>query len=127
MDPRKDQARRLELIFERLRLQHEIEEVDNRRRAQRRSWSVPLTVTLLEHVATGGSKREVDVVTHDISPGGFSFIHNGFVHVGTEVATLLTMLPDRPKVMGVVRNCIHLANSMHRVGVQFIQVARSQE
>lgn len=90
------------------------------REHERHSWTVSLSLTLIERSTAGARERHLDVVTHDISRGGFSFVARCYVHPGTVVSARVEALPNRPVLRGVVRNCAHIRGSDHRVGVQFL-------
>ncbi len=91
---------------------------DNRRH-ERYAWTVPLSLTIEETGDSGVDSREVVVTTHDISLGGFAFIARSYVHPGSVISARFDTLPGKPRLVGVVRNCIHLSGALHRVGVQF--------
>lgn len=93
--------------------------VPNQRRAERHPWVTSLTVMLEE---TPGKWRTVEVTSHDISTGGFSFVYRQFTHVGTNVRVNINCLPGRPILDGAVRSCVYIGGHHHRIGVQF-QVA----
>ncbi len=90
------------------------------RTGRRHPWCIPLTLEI-EEVRPGGTRRRhVEVTTHDICTGGFAFIFNQFVHPETIVRARFESLPTRPYLTGVVRNCVHLSGTQHRVGVEFV-------
>jgi len=92
----------------------------NRRRSERKAWVVDLEVWLHETSTGDGVETCLRVTTRDLSTGGLSFIARRFVHPGTHMRTCFTALPTKPTVWGLVRNCVHLSGSFHRVGVQFV-------
>ncbi|MGE3181609.1 MAG: PilZ domain-containing protein [Phycisphaerae bacterium] len=81
----------------------------------RHAWCVKLSIQLLE--PTGTLKQEV--TTCDLSKGGFAFISHRLIHVGTQLKTIFDMLPSKPRLGGVVRNCIYIQPRQYRVGIQF--------
>ncbi|MCB9852419.1 MAG: PilZ domain-containing protein [Phycisphaerales bacterium] len=91
-----------------------------KREAKRYSWKIQLRVMIVD---PAGSKREIDVMTHDLSTSGFSFMYNQYLHNGTVVIACIKALPNQPKVLCVVRNCIHVRGASHRVGVRFEKTA----
>ena len=92
-----------------------------KRQHERHAWNVVLTLELREESADGVRRREVEVTTHDICAGGFAFVFRQFIREGTLVRARFDMLPNKPTLTGVVRNCLFLGGSQHRIGVQFQQ------
>ena len=90
--------------------------VDDQRAAGRFSWVTKLSVRIIDPI---GAPRDIEVTTRDLSTGGFSFVHNQFVHEGTIVITRIKGLPHQPTIMCVVRHCEHISGAKHRVGVRF--------
>jgi|CXWL01.1.fsa_nt_gi hypothetical protein len=88
----------------------------DQRSSERRPWVAHLTLLITDPL---GKPRTLDVVTHDISTGGFSFIFRQFFHVNTRVRAQFETLPGKPVLDGVVRSCILVGGVHHRVGVQF--------
>lgn len=110
-------------IIENLRRKYWLEPTISKRGQDRKSWTVHLRLIIHEGAASC-TPRETEAVTHDLSTGGYSFITRYYVHVGAMVEATFDTLPQRPTIIGVVRNCIHLGGAMHRVGVQFTEVRR---
>ncbi|MCA9255494.1 MAG: PilZ domain-containing protein [Phycisphaerales bacterium] len=94
-----------------------------KRGSDRYAWKIKLHVTIVD---PSGARREIDVTTHDLSIGGFSFIFNQYVHNGTVVIACIKALPQKPLVLCVVRNCVHVKGAMHRVGVNFEKVSSNR-
>lgn len=88
----------------------------NRRDADRYPWVTQLHVRIVD---LSGNSRDIDVTTHDLSVGGFSFLHSQFLHNGTIILTRIKSLPHQPTLMCIVRNCTHVKGATHRVGVRF--------
>lgn len=97
------------------------------RRHERRAWAVPLTVRLEERCGDSVRTRDIEVTSHNISAGGFAFVYNQYVYEGTIVRVQFDTLPRKPKLTGVVRNCILLGGRQHRVGVQFTEAESTGE
>lgn len=93
--------------------------VSNERKHGRHKWVTPLTVLIEKEPHHKSQKRDVEVTTHDISRGGFSFMFKQYLHPGTRIRTRFNSLPGCPIVRGIVRNCIHLGSTFHRIGVEF--------
>ena len=93
------------------------DEQHDQRQSERHPWTVHLTV-IIEDPA--GKPRTLEIVTHDISAGGFSFIYRQFMHLGTKVRVQVVSLEGRPTLDGVIRNCTYLGGMNHRIGVQFV-------
>jgi hypothetical protein len=93
----------------------------NERSSERFAWVTSLVLVIID---PQGKPRTLEVVTHDISSGGFSFVYRQFLHAGSKVVAEFTVLPNRPRLEGVVRNCSHVGGINHRIGVQFIREAK---
>jgi len=91
------------------------------RRYERKAWTVALTLDLEEKSLRGVTHRQIEVATHNISVGGYSFIFHNFIHPGTVVSARFDGLPNNPTLRGIVRNCIAIGGTQHRVGVEFKQ------
>jgi CheY-like chemotaxis protein len=93
---------------------------DNRREDPRwrfRKINVPICV---EH--PGGGVRKIFVSCRNISTGGLSFIHKGFLHPGTACVVVLTKRDNHAMaVNGSVVNCRYVSEGIHEVGVRFDQ------
>ena len=62
------------------------------------------------------------VTSRNLSAGGMSFLHGGFLHAGTACFVLLTDIEgEHVRVVGTVRSCRHVSKSLHEVGVEFRQ------
>jgi len=90
--------------------------VSNERRAERHAWVTDLTLVIED---LQGKPRTLEVTTHDISEGGFSFVYRQFIHTGTRILAHFGSVSGRPSLEGVVRNCAYVGNMHHRIGVQF--------
>jgi hypothetical protein len=78
---------------------------------------VALTLWILEQ---HGSQRRIDVITSDLSRGGFSFTFNQFIYPGSSIRAWIEGLA-RPVLSGLVQDCVHLSGCDHRVSVQFVR------
>ncbi len=94
----------------------------NFRRQPRYLCRVRVTVLLQEKWKSGIQWRELKVTTCDVGPGGFSFVCDRYVHLGTIVFPRFESLPNRPVMKGIVRNCTYVEGRDHRVGVQFLKL-----
>jgi len=95
-------------------------ESENRRGSERKAWVTHLEIHLQEVTPMGIVETCQQVMTHDISTGGLSFIAKRFVHPGSQIETCFQALPNQPRIRGIVRNCVHVGGPFHRVGVQFV-------
>jgi len=99
--------------------QHKLDHESKRRqdRFAYRADEVPITIT---H-PSGGVGRFL-VSTRNLSGGGLSFLHGGFLHQGTSCRISLTRLDGREVViLGKVASCRHLAQRVHEIGVAFYE------
>lgn len=70
----------------------------------------------------GGGEVTFIVCTRNLSAGGLSFLHGGFLHRGTEIhASLPALSGSRIAVSGRVVMCRHLQGPVHEVGVEFYE------
>ena len=68
---------------------------------------------------------ECEVVTEDLSAGGFSFICDVCLAPGTTFRAHFGEFQSGPPLRAVVRRCANLTERMHRVGAEFVETARS--
>lgn len=68
----------------------------------------------------GGSSARCLVSTRNLSTGGIAFLHGGFLYNGTECRIVLFTRNGEAKMLtGRVRNCRHIYQRIHEVGLQF--------
>jgi len=74
----------------------------------------------VEATHPGGGVGRYVVCARNLSAGGMSFVHGGFLHTGSELRITLPAVGENQQVvLGKVVMCRHLAGSLHEVGVQF--------
>lgn len=60
------------------------------------------------------------VLMRNVSAGGLSFIHGGYLHTGTACRVLLAKLEGEKVVLtGKVRRCRHIQGNLHEIGLEF--------
>jgi hypothetical protein len=89
------------------------------RTCPRYGWRSRIPVVLEEPTAGKVRRRPALVRTLDLSSGGFAFEFDQYVHPGTIVHVALHALARNPLRRGVVRACVHVHGTKHRVGVEF--------
>ncbi|MGD8452177.1 MAG: PilZ domain-containing protein [Phycisphaerae bacterium] len=89
------------------------------RRHRRYPWPTQMRVLYEDVTPLGPRWEEMDVITLNISSGGFAFLSARLVHVGTRVWAVFETLPDRPCLVAVVRHCTYVSARKYHVGVQF--------
>lgn len=68
----------------------------------------------------GGSLSRMLVCSRNLSAGGMSFFHGGFLHPATGCKLVLRKLDGQPHpVSGLVVNCRLVDGSIHEVGIKF--------
>lgn len=93
---------------------------NRRRTAARHTYLMPNVHICIAH--PGGGEVKFLVCTRNLSAGGMSFLHGGFLHNRTQVIALLPTLEGQIiAVNGSVVMCRYLADSMHEVGVTFVE------
>ena len=109
----------LEALLDKLDAQAEIEGLGKDRRAVRSTFRRQQIPVRIDH--PGGSVSECRVLTRDLSTGGLSFVHTGYVHVGTRVEVTLRRVEGgaSDQILGTVMRCTHLGRTWHTVGVKF--------
>ncbi len=70
--------------------------------------------------------RRIETATRDISPGGFGFVCEDPIALGTTLHAVFEGLAGQPVLVGAVRNCQHLGGRQHRIGVEFIEKAAAE-
>lgn len=107
----------LEALLNRLDAQAVSEAGVQRRRSERvhfRQYSVPVRV---HH--PGGSIAVRRVLTRDISAGGLSFLHNGYLHLNTRLDVVLRRTTGgKDLISGTVAYCSHIGGTWHLVGAR---------
>ena len=75
---------------------------------------------LVQHPA-GGTGRYL-VCARNISAGGLSAIHGGYIHPGSECKIVLPRREGNPfAVNGIIVHCRHIEGSYHEIGIRFTQ------
>ncbi len=71
-------------------------------------------------VHPGGGRSRFLVCSRNLSAGGLSFLHGGYLHSGSECSLVLMRRDGTPLALaGTIRHCRHLQGSCHEIGVQF--------
>jgi hypothetical protein len=91
-----------------------------RRRDKRWDFSQPDIAVCVEH--PGGGISKFLVWARDISAGGMSFIHGGFLHIGSRCKIAPMALDGhRVAVIGVVTGCRLVQGRLHTISAKFEQ------
>ncbi|MEZ6242729.1 MAG: PilZ domain-containing protein [Phycisphaerales bacterium] len=105
-------------LVERLDRDNKLPRNETRRSSERFTYRVGVIPCMT--FDQSGSRRQSVIYPRNISSGGISFVHRGFLHNNTEVHLVLRKLEGDPMVIkGHVRSCRHLSKMLHEVGVQF--------
>jgi hypothetical protein len=110
------------VILRAIETQQQLHKNTEARHFPRHFWCVPAAL----EIQTGGPSstapvRQLKVATNNISEGGFGFIIDGKVPVGSTVRVQFDSLPKKPRISGVVRSCVYLCGTQHRIGVEFVK------
>ena len=120
-DRREEQVRqrqRLEALLDRLDARDAAGDAKQSRRAMRCAYRRYGVDVLVHH--PGGTSTPRKVLTRDLSAGGLSFIHNGYLHKVTRVEVgLKRYIGGVDTCHGSVVYCDHISGSWHTVGVKF--------
>ena len=90
----------------------------NRRHDKRWDYRDTDIAVVVEH--PGGGISRLLVCARNISAGGMSFLHGGFLHPGSRCKLTLRQTDGRNVPMtGKVVSCRHLERTIHEIGLQF--------
>ncbi|MDX9911367.1 MAG: response regulator [Phycisphaerales bacterium] len=91
-------------------------------------WDFRYEAIPLKIVQPDGTETWIKVACRNISRGGMSVLHAAFLHLGTEV---LTVIPKRGagavQVEGEVVRCQHRMGSIHEIGIKFKEQLRTED
>lgn len=74
----------------------------------------------LEH--PGGTRVELQMAGRNLSRGGISLLHSGFVHAGTKCVVRLPLVASRVGTFrGEVVRCTHRGGLLHEIGIRFVR------
>jgi CheY-like chemotaxis protein len=92
----------------------------DRRRYKRWEYRRSDIAVLVQHPG-GGAGRYV-VCARNISAGGLSFIHGGYLHPGSECRIVLPRRDGTPQpVTGTIVHCRHVEGCFHEIGIRFAE------
>lgn len=92
----------------------------DRRRWKRWEFRASDIAVVVQH--PGGGIGRYLVCTRNISAGGMSFIHGGYLHPGSECKVVLPPRDGAPiAVAGVVVHCRHVERAYHEIGIRFAE------
>jgi CheY-like chemotaxis protein len=92
----------------------------DRRRYRRWEYRMSDIAVLVQH--PGGGTGRYLVCARNISAGGISFIHGGYLHPGSECRVVLPRRDGLPlAVSGTIVHCRYVESSFHEIGIQFSQ------
>ncbi|MHC4614060.1 MAG: response regulator [Planctomycetota bacterium] len=92
----------------------------DRRRYKRWEYRRSDIAVLVQH--PGGGTGRYLVCARNISAGGISFIHGGYLHPGSECRIVLPRRDGMPlPVTGIIVHCRHVEGCFHEIGIRFAQ------
>ena len=92
----------------------------DRRHYKRWEFRMSDIAVLVQH--PGGGTGRYLVCARNISAGGLSCIHGGYIHPGSDCKVVLPQRDGHPfAVDGVIVHCRHVQGSDHEVGIRFLQ------
>lgn len=96
---------------------------DGQKRDARREfarWPFRETGLNVHFVHPGGSNTTLRLAGRNLSRGGVSLLHHGFVHAGTKCRVELPLRSGGMREMiGVVARCQHRKGMLHEIGIRF--------
>jgi hypothetical protein len=87
------------------------------RTATRYCYCVPMTLHIDDPRAA--ATRVIRAASSNISAGGFAFIFDAAVSQGATIRAQFDSLPGKPQIAGIVRSCVHICGTQHRIGVEY--------
>ncbi|MCP3980341.1 MAG: response regulator [bacterium] len=91
---------------------------DSRRASVRYDYEVAGIPVSIEH--PGGGTTHYLVYGHDLSRGGMSVLHSGYVHPNASCLVLLRLTDGDTKALaGTTRHCRLISAPWHQIGIQF--------
>jgi hypothetical protein len=87
------------------------------RLATRYCYCVPMTLHIDD--PRSAATRIIRAATSNISTGGFAFIFDAAVSLGSTIRAQFDSLPGKPQIAGIVRSCVHICGTQHRIGVEY--------
>jgi CheY-like chemotaxis protein len=89
----------------------------SRRRTQR--WAIDTRRAVLTMVNEHGNSRHYLTVLPNLSSGGFSALHGGFLHPGSQCIVTLPDVQGNPRALaGKIVRCRHLQKNLHELGIE---------
>ena len=96
-----------------------------RREHVRRNWQTVINIIVEQQGCSLVSEgAQMQVVTQDISSGGFGFVTNRYMYAGTRVLATFDALPNKPTLRGVICDCHLIGGMQHRVGIRFTDIVK---
>ena len=87
------------------------------RESTRYHYCVPLTLHIDDPRKPG--TRVIRAASSNLSIGGFAFIFDAAISNGSTVRAQFDSLPGKPQIGGLVRSCVHICGTQHRIGVEY--------
>ncbi len=116
--PQQEREQQLKSLLDRLDARDAADDGRRDRRSARATFRRSGVRIIVHH--PGGSTTERTVLTRDLSAGGLSFIHGGYLHIDTRCDVELDRyVGGKDSVRGQVQRCEHIAGHWHTVGVKF--------
>ncbi|MEM1013672.1 MAG: response regulator [Planctomycetota bacterium] len=116
--PIQERDQQLQSLLDRLDAKDAVDDGRRDRRSARATFRRSGVRITVHH--PGGSSTERSVLTRDLSAGGLSFIHGGYLHIDTRCDVELgRYVGGKDSVRGIVQRCDHIAGHWHTVGVKF--------
>jgi len=73
-------------------------------------------------VHPGGSEVELRLACRNLSKGGISLLHSGYIHAGTPCTVMMPKLVGSTvEVKGEIVRCQHRRGNLHEIGVRFLK------
>ncbi len=87
------------------------------RQATRFHYCVPMTLHIDDPRRAG--TRVIRAASSNVSAGGFAFIFDAALSPGSTVRAQFDSLPGKPEIAGIIRSCVYICGTQHRIGVEY--------
>ncbi|MFG0250298.1 MAG: PilZ domain-containing protein [Phycisphaeraceae bacterium JB051] len=94
---------------------------DQRRQHERFEWRINLQLRIQDPTQNQVGYQEMQVVTHDLCAGGFSYLSKAPLNRNIAVLACMPHLKKDRCVIGKVRYCQQEIGLQYRIGVKFLQ------
>lgn len=97
-------------------------QLDTKVRRSFARWPFRQASVAMRLVHPGGSEVELRLACRNLSKGGVSLLHSGYIHPGTPCTVMMPKLVGGTvEAKGEVVRCLHRRGNLHEIGVRFLK------